>query len=249
MIDTHVHLNDKAFNKNLNEIIQGALDNGINKMIVIGYNYKSSLKAIEIANKYPSCYAMVGLQPMDVDKESDKELNWIKEMIKEPKVVGIGEIGIDLYWTKETKDLQIYFFKKQLEIARENNLPVSIHAREATEITYQILKNSNTRGVIHCYSGSLEMAKQFTNLGYYLGIGGVLTFKNAKVKDVVKAIDLKYLVSETDAPYLAPFPHRGKMNKPEYIKIIVNEIANLKDVTLKEAEMQIDENVKEMFGI
>ena len=129
MIDTHVHLNDKAFNKNLNEIIQGALDNGINKMIVIGYNYKSSLKAIEIANKYPSCYAMVGLQPMDVDKESDKELNWIKEMIKKPKVVGIGEIGIDLYWTKETKDLQIYFFKKQLEIARENNLPVSIHAR------------------------------------------------------------------------------------------------------------------------
>lgn len=249
MIDTHVHLNDKAFNKNLNEIIQGALDNGINKMIVIGYNYKSSLKAIEIANKYPSCYAMVGLQPMDVDKESDKELNWIKEMIKKPKVVGIGEIGIDLYWTKETKDLQIYFFKKQLEIARENNLPVSIHAREATEITYQILKNSNTRGVIHCYSGSLEMAKQFTNLGYYLGIGGVLTFKNAKVKDVVKVIDLKYLVSETDAPYLAPFPHRGEMNKPEYIKIIVNEIANLKDVTLKEAEMQIDKNVKEMFGI
>lgn len=249
MIDTHVHLNDEAFENILDETINCALKNGINRMIVIGNDYKTSLKAVEIANKYPFIYAMVGLHPSDVNEEKDFDLNWLKELLKEKKVIGVGEIGLDLYWTKDNKDLQILYFKKQLEIAKQFNLPVSIHSRDAIELTYEILKESNNKGIIHCYSGSLEMANKFINLGYYLGIGGVLTFKNAKIKDVLKHIDLCHIVSETDAPYLAPVPFRGKINKPEYIKIIVEEIAKIKDLDVKEVENQIDKNVQTIFGL
>lgn len=249
MIDTHVHLNDEAFENILDETINCALKNGINRMIVIGNDYKTSLKAVEIANRYPFIYAMVGLHPSDVDEEKDFDLNWLKELLKEKKVIGVGEIGLDLYWTKDNKDLQILYFKKQLEIAKQFNLPVSIHSRDAIELTYEILKESNNKGIIHCYSGSLEMANKFINLGYYLGIGGVLTFKNAKIKDVLKHIDLYHIVSETDAPYLAPVPFRGKINKPEYIKIIVEEIAKIKELDVKEVENQIDKNVQTIFGL
>lgn len=249
MIDTHVHLNDEAFKDIIDDVINSALNNGINKMIVIGNDYLTSKKAIEIAHNYDFIYAMVGLHPSDVDKEQDKELNWLINMLNDKKVLGIGEIGLDFYWTKDNKDLQIYYFKKQLEIARNYNLPVSIHSRDAIELTYDILKESNNKGIIHCYSGSLEMANKFIKLGYYLGIGGVLTFKNAKVKDVVKALDLKYLVSETDAPYLAPTPFRGTINKPEYIKIIVNEIAKIKEISEEEVEKVIDNNVYNLFKI
>ena len=249
MIDTHVHLNDEAYKENLDEIIASANKIGIKKMIVIGCDYQSSLKAIEIAKKYDNIYAMVGLHPSDVDKETDKDLNWLKELLKEEKVIGIGEIGIDLYWTKENKDLQIEFFEKQLQISLEYNLPVSIHSRDAIELTYQILSKNSYKGVIHCFSGSLEMAKKFIKLGYLIGIGGVVTFKNTNLKEVVKNIPMECIITETDGPYLAPTPYRGKMNKPEYIKLIVDEIALLKSMDVVEVEKQIDENVKKVFYI
>lgn len=249
MIDTHVHLNDEAYKENLDEIITSANKIGIKKMIVIGCDYQSSLKAIEIAKKYDNIYAMVGLHPSDVDKETDKDLNWLKELLKEEKVIGIGEIGIDLYWTKENKDLQIEFFEKQLQISLEYNLPVSIHSRDAIELTYQILSKNSYKGVIHCFSGSLEMAKKFIKLGYLIGIGGVVTFKNTNLKEVVKNIPMECIITETDGPYLAPTPYRGKMNKPEYIKLIVDEIALLKSMDVVEVEKQIDENVKKVFNI
>ena len=249
MIDTHVHLNDEAYKENLDEIIASANKIGIKKMIVIGCDYQSSLKAIEIAKKYDNIYAMVGLHPSDVDKETDKDLNWLKELLKEEKVIGIGEIGIDLYWTKENKDLQIEFFEKQLQISLEYNLPVSIHSRDAIELTYQILSKNSYKGVIHCFSGSLEMAKKFIKLGYLIGIGGVVTFKNTNLKEVVKNIPMECIITETDGPYLAPTPYRGKMNKPEYIKLIVDEIALLKSMDVVEVEKQIDENVKKVFNI
>lgn len=249
MIDTHVHLNDDAYKENLFEIIEAANNNDVNKMIVIGCDYKSSLKAIEIAQKYENVYAMVGLHPSDVDKEIDKDLNWLKQLLKEDKVIGIGEIGIDLYWTKENKDLQIEFFEKQLKLSLEYNLPVSIHSRDAIELTYQILSKNNYKGVIHCFSGSLEMANKFIKLGYLIGIGGVVTFKNTNLKEVVKNIPMESIITETDGPYLAPTPFRGKMNKPEYIKLIVEEIALLKSLSCKEVEQQVDENVKKLFNI
>lgn len=227
MIDTHVHLNDDTYNDNLEEIIEKANTNGINKMIVIGYDYNSSIKAIAIAEKYENIYAMVGLHPSNVIDETDKDLNWLKKLLTNKKVIGIGEIGIDLYWTKEYKDLQIEYFKKQLQLSLEYNLPISIHTRDAIELTYQILSENHYKGIIHCFSGSLEMANKFIKLGYYLGIGGVVTFKNTNLKDVVKNISLESIVTETDSPYLTPVPFRGKVNKPEYIKLIVDEIANI----------------------
>ena len=249
MIDTHVHLNDNAYNDILNEIIQSANNNGINKMIVIGCDYQSSLKAIEIAKKYENIYAMVGLHPSEVDHETDSDLNWLKELLLEDKVIGVGEIGIDLYWTKENKDLQIEYFEKQLQLSLEYNLPVSIHSRDAIELTYQILSKNKYKGVIHCFSGSLEMANKFIKLGYLIGIGGVVTFKNTNLKDVVRNIPMESIITETDGPYLAPTPFRGKMNKPEYIKLIVDEIASLKSLSVNEVEMQIDKNVKKVFNI
>lgn len=249
MIDTHVHLNDNAYNDILNEIIKSANNNGINKMIVIGCDYQSSLKAIEIAKKYENIYAMVGLHPSEVDHETDSDLNWLKELLVEDKVIGVGEIGIDLYWTKENKDLQIEYFEKQLQLSLEYNLPVSIHSRDAIELTYQILSKNKYKGVIHCFSGSLEMANKFIKLGYLIGIGGVVTFKNTNLKDVVRNIPMESIITETDGPYLAPTPFRGKMNKPEYIKLIVDEIASLKSLSVNEVEMQIDKNVKKVFNI
>lgn len=249
MIDTHIHLNDEAYKDNLEEIIQSAFNNGIDTMFVIGCDYQTSLKAIEIANKYKNIYAIVGLHPSEVDKETDKELNWLKKLLKEEKVIGVGEIGLDLYWTKEFKDLQIYYFEKQLELSLEYDLPVSIHSRDAIELTYQILAKQNYKGVIHCFSGSLEMANKFINRGYLLGIGGVVTFKNTNLKEVVKNIPLTSIVTETDGPYLAPVPYRGKLNKPEYIKLICEEIANLKEIELAIVEKQILENVKSVFNI
>jgi len=249
MIDTHIHLNDEAYNDNLDEIIQSAFDKGINTMFVIGCDYQTSVKAIEMANKYKNIYAIIGLHPSEVDKETDKELNWLKQLLKEDKVIGIGEIGLDLYWTKEFKELQIYYFKKQLQMSLEYNLPVSIHSRDAIELTYQILSEDNYKGVIHCFSGSLEMANKFIKKGYLLGIGGVVTFKNTNLKEVVKNIPLTSIITETDGPYLAPVPYRGKLNKPEYIKIICDEIATLKGIDIFEIENQININVKNIFKI
>lgn len=249
MIDTHIHLNDNAYNDILNEIIKSANNNGINKMIVIGCDYQSSLKAIEIAKKYENIYAMVGLHPSEVDHETDSDLNWLKELLLEDKVIGVGEIGIDLYWTKENKDLQIKYFEKQLQLSLEYNLPVSIHSRDAIELTYQILSKNKYKGVIHCFSGSLEMANKFIKLGYLIGIGGVVTFKNTNLKEVVKNIPLEVIVTETDGPYLAPTPYRGKLNKPEYIKLVVDEIANLKEINPIEVEKQIDKNVYNLLEI
>ena len=249
MIDTHVHLNDQAYSENLDQIINDAINVGVNKIIVIGYDRKSSIKAVEIANKYNNIYAMVGLHPSDVNKETDLELNWLKELLKEEKVIGIGEIGLDLYWTKDFKDLQISFFEKQLQMSLEYNLPICIHSRDAIELTYQILSQNKYRGIIHCYSGSLEMANKFIKLGYLLGIGGVVTFKNTNLKEVVKNIPLEVIVTETDGPYLAPTPFRGKLNKPEYIRLVVDEIANLKEISPLEVEKQIDENVYNLLGI
>lgn len=249
MIDTHVHLNDEIFKDNLEEIIKQANNNGINKMIVIGYDYKSSLRAIEIAEKYDNIYAIIGLHPSNVLEETDFNLLWLKKLINNKKVIGIGEIGIDLYWTKDTKDLQIEFFEKQLSIAFEHNLPISIHTRDAIELTYQILSKNKYKGIIHCFSGSLEMANKFIKLGYLLGIGGVVTFKNTNLKEVVKNIPIENIVSETDSPYLAPTPFRGKTNKPEYIKIIVEEIAKIKELSLEQVEKQINNNVYNLLGI
>lgn len=248
IIDTHIHLNDERYLDILDEVIEEARNNDVEKMIVIGYDYQSSKKAVELANQYPFLYAAVGLHPSEVQKNGEN-IDWLNELIKEQKVVAIGEIGLDYHWDKTYVELQKELFIKQLELAKANNLPVSIHSRSASNDTFTILKNHHIKGVLHCYSQSLELAREYVKLGYYLGIGGVVTFQNSKeLVSVVDEINLKWMVVETDGPYLAPYPFRGKLNKPAYLKYIIEKIANIKNMEVEEVKKILEENTYKLFS-
>lgn len=248
IIDTHIHLYDDKYKENIDLIIKEALEDEVSKLLVVGIDYETSLEAIRLAKTYPSVYAGIGLHPSEVLKETDLELSWLHELVKEDKVIAIGEVGLDYYWTKETKDLQIAYFIKQIEIANLYDLPLSIHSRDASLDTFNILKEHRAKAVLHCYSQSLELAREYVKLGYYLGIGGVVTFKNAKeIKRVVEEIPLEYLVVETDGPYLSPAPFRGKLNEPKYLKYIVAEISEIKKLTKEKVKNQLKENTYKLF--
>lgn len=249
LIDTHCHLNDEAFKDNLKEVVARANSKGITKMIVIGYNKKSSFDAVRIANMFDGVYAAIGVHPSDVLKEDDN-LDWIYELAKDKKVIAIGEIGLDYYWDKSYNDLQIEWFIKQIKIAKELDLPICVHSRDASQDCFDVIKKyGNSKGVIHCYSGSLEMAKEYVKLGYYLGIGGVVTFKNSHLGETIKNIGIDHLVSETDAPYLAPVPYRGKTNEPAYIYEIVQKISEELNLDIDKVEKKIEENTYKLFKI
>lgn len=249
IIDTHMHIFDERY-ENKEETIKEALKNGVEKMIAVGFDKESSLKALELSKKYDFIYLSIGLHPSEVLKENDKDLSWIHEIVKTDKVIAIGEIGLDYYWDKSFKDEQKEFFKKQIEIAKLYKLPIIVHCRDAIQDCFDMLKEENVKGVMHCYAGSVEMAREFTKRGFYLGIGGVVTFKNAvEIKKVVSEIDLQYLISETDSPYLAPTPFRGKLNQPAYTRYVVEEIAKLKNINLEVVEETIEKNVNKLFKI
>src|SRR5690625_4152955 len=219
LIDSHVHLDDKRFDKDRHELIQSLKDNGVELVINIGADLRSSINSVRLAEKYENIYATVGVQThttKDVDTETIKKL---KELTKEKKVVAIGEIGLDFYYDNSPRELQRKWFKEQLKLAKEVDLPVVIHSRDAAQETFDILKEAQDgklEGVMHCYSGSLEMAKEYIKLGFYISIAGPVTFKNARVvREVAKGIPLDKLLIETDCPYLTPAPHRGKRNQPK----------------------------------
>lgn len=223
IFDTHIHLNDKKIYENLDFYIQDALNKGVKKFLCVGYDLESSKIAIEIANKYHEVYASIGIIPTEYKQYNDDSINNLRKLMdKSNKIVAIGEIGLDYYWEKEesVRTLQKKIFIEQIELANELNLPISIHCRDAYKDTLDILKEHTClkKGIMHCFSGSLESAKEFIKLGYLIAFGGVLTFKNSiKTKEVLQNIDLKDVVFETDAPYLAPTPFRGKINIPSYI--------------------------------
>lgn len=250
IIDTHIHLYDDRYKDELNKIIEDAKLADVKKMLIVGYDYESSLEAVKLANDYEGFYAAVGIHPSEVGKPGNEDLGWIEDLLKEPKVIAIGEIGLDYYWDKSYKDLQKEVFIKQIEIANKHNLPISIHSRSASNDTFEILRDNPVRGVLHCYSQSLELGREYVKLGYYLGIGGVLTFKNSKeIKDVVSEIDLKHMVVETDGPYLAPHPFRGKLNRPEYLSLVVEEIAKIKNMSVNDVKEILEKNTFDLFGI
>jgi TatD DNase family protein len=250
MIDTHIHLYDEKYQPELTELIAAAREAGVREMIVAGYDRESSLQAIALAEKHDFVYATVGLHPSDVARETDTELSWLKELVKHPRVVGVGEIGLDYYWDKTYVELQKEYFQMQIGIATEQGLPIVVHSRAAAADTFQILSERVVPGVLHCYSMSLELAREFVKLGYFLGIGGVLTFKNSReIKDVVREIPLANLLAETDGPYLAPEPHRGKLNKPEYLRLVVEKIAEIKAMPLEAVIAVFRENTKKLFSI
>lgn len=248
-IDSHCHLS-KDYYENLDEIINKAKENEVKALIISGCDKNGIIEGLEIINKYPNIYMTIGFHPSEANLTIDEDLFWLEKLIKEnEKIIAVGEIGLDYYWDKDNKELQRDLFQKQLDIATRLNLPVVIHSREATQETYDILKEYNLKGIIHCYSGSLEMAQQYIKLGYKIGIGGVVTFKNTNLVDVVKVIDLKDITLETDSPYLAPTPYRGKQNSPEYIPLIAEKIAGIKETTKEKVGEITTNNVETLFNI
>ena len=247
-IDTHCHLSKEDYD--IDRLIDNCKSNGVDTLIISGCDKKGILEGLEIIEKYPNVYMTIGFHPSEVDTTTDEDLVWLEKLVKEnKKIVGIGEIGLDYYWVKDNKEKQRLLFEKQLKLAEKLKMPIVIHSREATQETYDILKKYSLRGIIHCYSGSLEMAKEYIKLGYYIGIGGVLTFKNSKLKDVVKELDLNNITLETDSPYLAPTPHRGEKNSPEYIPLIVEVLSTLKNVSQEEVGIKTTENAYTLFDL
>ncbi len=248
-IDSHCHLS-KEYYENLDEIVNKAKENNVNTLIISGCDKNGIIEGLEIINKYNNIYMTIGFHPSEANITKEEDLIWLESLLKEnKKIIAVGEIGLDYYWVKDNKELQRDLFRRQLDIATRLNLPVVIHSREATQESYDILKEYKLNGIIHCYSGSLEMAKEYIKLGYKIGIGGVVTFKNTNLVDVVKEIDLKDITLETDSPYLAPTPYRGKQNSPEYIPIIAEKIAEIKEISKEQVGETTTNNIKKLFNI
>lgn len=248
LIDTHCHLSNNDYD-NLDEVVKQMQDNII---ITSGTNVKTNKEVIELCQKYPNVYGTIGIHPEEIETVADADLDFVENHINDSKIVGIGEIGLDYYWTKDNKDRQKEIFIKQLKLAQKYNKPVVIHSRDAIQDTYDILKslNLNIPIDIHCYSSSLEMAKEFIKLGVYFGIGGVLTFKNShQLKDIVSKLDLNYLLLETDSPFLAPEPIRGTKNVPFNTYYVAKKIAEIKGISLDEVLKITSSNAIRVFDL
>ena len=247
-IDTHCHLSVEDYD-DIDNVIKENRAAGISKIIISGCNYDSIIESLDIADKYEDVYVTIGYHPDQVEVISDKDLDFLKDKLSHPKVVGIGEIGLDYHYSKELKEAQISLFEKQLKLAEEYNLPVVIHSRDATNDTINCLKKYNLKGDIHCFSGSLETAKIYISMGYYLGIGGVVTFKNSNLGNVIKEIGLSNVLLETDSPYLSPVPYRGMKNSSKNIPIIAEYIANLLDISNEEVSKITLNNTSQLFDL
>lgn len=254
LIDSHCHINDPVYLKKSEQYVLEARQNNVSIMLVVGYDLKSSLDAIKIAEQFEDVYAAVGIIPAEVKSMKQGDLKEIEKLLSNKKVIAIGEIGLDYYWDRDDKlkHEQKKAFIEQIRMANKHNLPVSIHCRDAYQDLLEILKlhKINKRGIIHCYSSSPEMAKEFYKLGYLLGLGGTVTFKNAVTpKAVAKEVPLDGFVLETDAPYLTPTPHRGELNHSKYLSFIRDEIANLKGISPLEVEDITTNNFKKIFNL
>jgi len=253
LFDTHVHLNAQQFSEDLNEVIDRARMEGVQYMVVVGFDRPTIIKAMELIEEYDFIYASIGWHPVDAIDMRDEDLEWIEELARHPKVVAIGEMGLDYYWDKSPKEVQQEVFRKQIQLAKKVKLPIVIHNREATADIVTILKEESAAevgGIMHCFSGSVEVAKECVEMNFYISLGGPVTFKNAKKpKEVAQEIPLNKLLIETDCPYLAPHPYRGKRNEPSYVKLVAEQIAELKGLSYEEVSQVTTENAKILFGI
>ncbi|CAM3782840.1 TatD family hydrolase [Cytobacillus oceanisediminis] len=251
--DTHAHLNAEQYNEDLKEVIDRALSEGVSNIVVVGFDRPTIEKAMELTEKYEFIYASVGWHPVDAIDMTEEDLQWIEELSQHPKVVALGEMGLDYYWDKSPKDIQKEVFRKQIRLAKKVKLPIVIHNRDATADIVEILKEEGAGevgGIMHCFSGSPETAKECVDMNFYISLGGPVTFKNAKKpKEVADVIPLEKLLIETDCPYLAPHPFRGKRNEPSYVKLVAEQIAEIKGVSVEEVASATTENAKKLFGI
>jgi TatD DNase family protein len=253
LFDTHVHLNDKQFSDDLQDVIKRTKAAGVENVVVVGFDRPTISRAMELIEEYDFMYAAVGWHPVDAIDLTEDDLQWIEELSRHPKVVAIGEMGLDYHWDKSPKEIQKEVFRKQIRLAKKVKLPIIIHNREATADIMEILKEENAAevgGIMHCFSGSAETAKECINMNFYISLGGPVTFKNAKKpKEVAEQIPLDRLLIETDCPYLAPHPFRGKRNEPAYVELVAEQIAELKGLSKEEVAAATTANAKKLFNI
>ena len=256
IIDTHAHYDDEAFDADREVLLASMQEHGIEKLVNVCASIDGLQDTVKLIEKYPFIYGAVGVHPDDAEQMTEETLAEIRRISHMDKMIAIGEIGLDYYWHKEKKEHEIQqkMFRAQMEIAREEKLPFMIHSRDAAEDTLNIVREymqgGMYGGIIHCFSGSKELAAEYVKLGYYIGVGGVVTFKNGKkLKSVVEAIPLTSIVLETDCPYLAPEPNRGKRNESAYIQYVAEEIARLKGISVEEVLTQTEINAKQVYQL
>lgn len=251
--DTHTHLYSKEFDADRDLVIKKAIDAGVKRMFMPNIDSASIEGMFEVEKKFPGhCFSMMGVHPCSINETYLEELKIAEDCLSKRKFIAIGEIGIDLYWDKTFFSQQQEAFRKQIQLAKKYNLPYVIHSRNSFNEVMEIVsefKDDNLKAVFHCFSGNIEQAEQVIASGNFkLGIGGVVTFKNSGLDKVVEAIDLKHLVLETDAPYLAPVPHRGKRNDPDYLILVAKKIAEIKKITVEEVAAITTQNSIDVFG-
>ena len=247
-IDTHCHF-EKQYYDNFDEVIQRAIDNNVNRFIACGCSKESNIESLDLSDKYDFIYSTIGYHPDQADIVTDEDIDLLEEQIKSNKVIGIGEIGLDYHYEGYSKENQFSLFKNQLELAEKYNLPVVIHSRDAVQDTIDILKQYKVKGVIHSFSLSKEVANIYINMGFKLGINGVVTFKNCNLINTLKEIGINEIVFETDAPYMTPHPHRGEKNESKYIYDIANFVSNECNISLEELSKITNKNINEIFDI
>ena len=253
IFDSHTHLNAEQFNDDIPETIERAKELGVTKMAVVGFVTPTIEKSLQLSHDYSNIYSIIGWHPTEAGSYTKDIEKKLQEQLTMPKVVALGEIGLDYYWMEDPKEVQAEVFRRQIAIAKEMNLPISIHTREALADTYQILKEEDIRdigGIMHSFSGDFEWAKRFLDLGMHISFSGVVTFKKAQdVQEAATHVPLDRLLVETDAPYLAPVPYRGKRNEPGYTRYTVEKIAELRNLPIEEVALQTWKNAHRLFRI
>lgn len=253
LIDTHVHLNAKQYDEDLDDVITRARENGIDRMIVIGCDRPTIERTMELIEEYDFLYGVIGWHPVDAIDCTDEDLKWIEDLSKHEKIVGIGEMGLDYHWDKSPKDVQKALFRKQIALAKRVKLPIIIHNRESTDDCVEILKEEAAHevgGIMHAFSADTKTADEIIAMNFYVSLGGPVTFKNAQLpKDIAVHVPLDRLLIETDAPYLTPHPYRGKRNEPAHVKLVAEKIAELRSMSYEELAHATTANAEKLFGI
>lgn len=254
LIDTHVHLNADQYEGEIDDVITRAKEDGVEKFVVIGFDRKTIQRTMDLIEEYDEVYGVIGWHPVDAVDCTDEDLEWIESLADNEKIVAIGEMGLDYHWDKSPKDVQEEVFIKQIELAKRVNLPIVIHNREAEEDAIRILEENDAKtvgGIMHSFhNGTDEQIDRVLDMGFYVSLAGVITFKNAKrPKEVAQYVPLNRLVVETDAPYLTPHPYRGKRNEPKLVRLVAEELAELRGISIEEVEKATTENAKRIYNI
>tara|TARA_B100001093_G_scaffold258822_1_gene247494 strand:+ start:19 stop:792 length:774 start_codon:yes stop_codon:yes gene_type:complete len=254
-IDTHTHLFASEFDNDIDIVIKNALDNGISKMLLPNIDSTTTTKMLQLCDRHPNnCYPMIGLHPCSVKKDNlEKEISHVEQMLSQNKFIAVGEIGLDLYWDKSTLDLQKIAFESQIELAKKYKLPIAIHVRDSFDEAIEIverLNDYNLSGVFHCFTGNLEEAQRIINLkNFYLGIGGVVTFKNGGINKIINQVSLDRIILETDSPYLSPTPFRGTRNESKYLLNIAHKMAELYNIDIEDIAKKTTKNAIDLFHL